>query len=229
MLWHKWYYRVLCGNINLCFSSHTGPNTLIFWIWHHDLCFDSMSGAAALCMYIINLHLTASLLEFYLTLLSSYCVSPGTWKFLAEWQLALSNIFKPHPFVCLLLDFLRKKFKSNQTGGGRFWMFLTSSNMHIVFYLSHSSLQDFLLASACLFSWTLHNTDISLKYWIHPILRIWAACPVRRIGERERRQEIKKRGEVGSLNKLLSVYLIYRAIRGMHCGLKLNFSSCEAS
>lgn len=36
-------------------------------------------------------------------------------------------------------------------------------------------------------------------------------------------------GALGSLNKLLSVYLIYEAIRSGECWQKSNFSCCEAS
>lgn len=49
---------------------------------------------------------------------------------------------------------------------------------------------------------------------------------VERRGESARGRE---RGEVRSLNKLPSVYLIYGAIRSVQRRLKLNFSSCEAS
>lgn len=96
--------------------------------------------------------------------------------------------------VRLLLDFPRRKSKSNQAGGSRFWMFRTSSNTHIVFYLSPSPPRGFLLASPCLFCWMLWNTDVSLKYWIHPSLGMWVVSPVERTegrGDegRERREE----------------------------------------
>lgn len=93
--------------------------------------------------------------------------------------------------------------------------------IHIVFYLPHCSLQGFLLASACLFCWMPWNADVLLKYWIHPSL----GCELCLLLKEEKGE----RGEVGSLNKLLSVYLIYGAIRSVQCRLKLNFSSCEAS
>lgn len=70
----------------------------------------------------------------------------------------------------LFLDLPMEEAWSNQAGGGRFWTLPTSSNTHNVFYLSHCSLQGFLLASTCLFCWMLWNTDVSLKYWIHPSL-----------------------------------------------------------
>ena len=49
-------------------------------------------------------------------------------------------------------------------------------------------------------------------------------------GESERERE-RERGRESwePVNKLLSVYLIYEAIRGVECGLKLNFSSFEVS
>lgn len=106
-------------------------------------------------------------------------------------------------------------------------MSLTLPNAHTVFYLSHCSTQGFLLASTCPFSWMLWNTDVSLKYWIHPRLGCELCLPLK---EQTREKEREGRnGEVGSLNKLLSVCLIYGAIRSVQCRLKLNFSSCEAS
>lgn len=91
--------------------------------------------------------------------------------------------------VRFLREFLKRKSKSNPTGGGRFWMFLTSSNTHIVFYPSRGPLQAFLLASACLFCWMLRNTDISLKYWIHPSL----GCELSLLLKEEKREG--KKGE----------------------------------
>lgn len=126
--------------------------------------------------------------------------------------------------VSLFLQFLKRSLRSDPSEEGWFVMFLTSSNMHIVFYLSRGPLQAFLLASPCLFCWMLWDTDVSLKYWIHPSL----GCELSLLLKAEQRGGERK-GEVGSLNKLPSVYLIYGAIRSVQCRLKLNFSSCEAS
>ena len=54
-------------------------------------------------------------------------------------------------------------------------------------------------------------------------------CLLLKEQKREKKKKKERREEVGSLNKLLSVYLIYGAIRSVQYRLKLNFSSCEAS
>lgn len=81
----------------------------------------------------------------------------------------------------------------------------------------------FLLASACLFCWMLWNTDVSLKYWIHPSLGC-ELCLLLKEQERER-------GEM-RWDPWINCYQFISftgQIRSMQCRLKLNFSSCEAS
>ncbi len=104
--------------------------------------------------------------------------------------------------VRLLLDFLKRKSKSNHTGRGIFWMFLTSSNMHIVFYLSHGALRSFLLASPCLFCWMLWNTDAPLKYWIRPSLGdvSCVSCWKNRRERGEERRGGERRGGIRWIN-----------------------------